>query len=229
MEPTDEQQGPMSAVQQSISSSLTDAVAEKLGRFIAEGHMAPGDPLPSEESLSETFAVSKRVVREALRALAAQGIVRTSQGKKAVVGGARPVGMEAYFRFMHHLDGDSILELYELREIIEVHATVLAAKRATTEDLDRISRALANMEAAGKSLAARAAADLAFHNALIDAAHNRFLSAVVSALSGSLREEREIGMWEPADGDGAGPGRSRSTVPFWTPFKGKTATTQSGR
>ncbi len=179
------------SIQASVGASLTELVAERLGDYITENHMAPGDMLPSEESLSQSFVVSKRVIREALRSLSAQGIVHTSQGKRAVVTEATPLAMEAYFRYMHRLDRASILELYELREIIEVRATVIAAKRATPSELARAQQALELMESARSDFDAYVAGDLGFHMAVMDAAHNRFLSAVMAALwERSGRSER---------------------------------------
>lgn len=174
--------------------SLTDNVAEKLSRHIAESRMAPGEPLPSEDSLSQAFLVSKRVIREALRTLSAQGIVKTSQGKRAVVADPQPVALEAYFKFMRRLDARAIVELYELREIVEVRAAALAAQRATSKDIEAARKAVDSMEEAGDDAEKYVAGDLAFHAALMNAAHNRFLSAIVGALSGGLREERRLGV-----------------------------------
>ena len=72
-----------------------------------------------------------------VRRFTAQGVVQTFQGKRAVIGDTSPVAIEAYFRFMQRMDRESIAELYELREVIEVAATVLAARRATDEDKSR--------------------------------------------------------------------------------------------
>ena len=174
--------------------NLTESVAERLSQSIAEGGIAPGQPLPSEDALSQTFAVSKRVIREALRTLTAQGIVKTSQGKRAVVANPDPVAMEAYFRFMRRLDARAIIELHELREVIEVRATWLAATRATDKDLEPARAAVVAMAEAGDDAEKYIAGDLAFHAAIMKAAHNRFLSAIVDALSSALWEERKLGV-----------------------------------
>jgi GntR family transcriptional repressor for pyruvate dehydrogenase complex len=148
--------------------------------------------------------VSKRVIREALRALTAQGIVKTSQGKRAVVANAQPVALEAYFKFMRQLDSRAIAELFELREIIEVGAASLAATRAIETDLEPARKALISMAEAGTNAEQLTAGDLAFHAAIINAAHNRFLSAIVDALSGALWEERTLGVLDRLDA-GRGP------------------------
>ena len=120
----------------------TDDVVDRVSRMITSNQMEVGDELPSEQELGEMFGVSKRVVREALRALAAQGVVQTSQGKRAVVGDTSPVAIEAYFRFMQRMERDCVAELYELREVIEVAAAALAARRATEDDTARARRAV---------------------------------------------------------------------------------------
>jgi GntR family transcriptional regulator, transcriptional repressor for pyruvate dehydrogenase complex len=172
----------------------TDEVIDQLGRFITSNQMVAGDILPSEQAVGDMFGVSKRVVREALRALTAQGVVTTAQGKRAVVSGASPVAIEAHFRFVQRMDADSVAELYELREVIEVAASELAARRANADDLARAHKAIDRMVDAKDSVDDYIAGDLAFHAALIDAVHNRFLTAMMAALSGVLHVERELGV-----------------------------------
>ena len=172
----------------------TDEVAERLSRLITERQMKVGDPLPSEQELSDAFGVSKRVVREALRMLTAQGVIHTAQGKRAVVVESFPAAIEAYFKYLERMDRKSVLELYELREVIEVGAAVLAARRATAKDLDRASRAVDEMALAENDVERYVKADLEFHAAVIEAAQNRFLVTVTTALSGALAVERELGV-----------------------------------
>jgi GntR family transcriptional repressor for pyruvate dehydrogenase complex len=174
--------------------SMTKSIAEQMRNRIAESGMKAGEPLPSEEELSQMFAVSKRLIREALRELAAQGIVRTSQGKRAIVADAQPVAIETYFKFIRQMDEHAIGELFELREIVEVRAVRLAALRATPSDIEAARKALDEMEQAGDDADRYIAGDLAFHAAIMDAAHNRFLSAIIDALAEVLREERKLGV-----------------------------------
>src|SRR6516162_6976093 len=157
------------AFQSLAALNLNENVAERISRYIAGGNMAPGEALPSEEELSRAFAVSKRVIREALRTLTAQGIVKTSQGKRAVVANPQPVAMEAYFKFMRQLDSQAIAELFELREIIEVRAASLAATRATETDLEPARNALISMAEAGTNAEQYTTGDLAFHTAIMNA------------------------------------------------------------
>lgn len=175
-------------------TTLTNAVTDQISQLLIDNAMRPGDALPSEESLATTFEASKRVVREALRTLTAQGIVMTSQGRRAVVANGIPLVFERYFEYIQRVDRGSVLELYELREIIEVSAAALAATRATPADLENAEKGLQIMEAAVDDVDGYVTGDLAFHNAIVNATHNRFVSAIMNALSGALRDEREMGV-----------------------------------
>jgi GntR family transcriptional repressor for pyruvate dehydrogenase complex len=176
------------------AQSLTERVADDLSGYIARGQLKQGDPLPSEDDLASMFSVSKRVIREALRTLAAQGIIETSQGKRAVIAGLRPVAMEAYIRFMRTLDSNAVAELYELRSAVEIEAAALAARRASSGEIGQMSAALEAMRAAGDDVDSYVAGDLAFHKALVAASHNRFFSWIMDALHDAMWEERSIGV-----------------------------------
>ena len=192
----DSEQRPLVGVSAlSRRSRFVDEVHDAVTLLITDNMLRPGDPLPSEQALAEMFGVSKRVVREALRSLAAQGVVQTSQGKRAVVAEFSPRAIEAYLNFVQRLDPRSALELHELREIVEGAATVLAARRATDEDKAKAREALDAMSKCDDDIASYVEADLDFHIAIIDGAQNRFLSDVMRALSGVLISERKLG-WQ---------------------------------
>lgn len=168
-------------------------VADELARDIRDRGLHHGDPLPPEAELAARFHVSVRVVRDALRTLSNQGIIETSQGKRAVVSDLRPSAVEAYFKFAASTDQDAIGELFDVRIALETRAAGLAAEHSTDDDLAGIERASATMGATLDDVPAYAAADLAWHAAVVDAAHNRFLSGIHAALAEILREERHTG------------------------------------
>ena len=169
-------------------------IADELARDIADRSMRHGDALPSEAELADRFKVSVRVIRDALRTLSNQGIIETSQGKRAVVSDLRPSAVEAYFKFAAANDEGAIGELFDVRIALESRAARLAAEHATPEDLDRIRQASHAMVETAGDVAAYAAADLGWHAAVVDAAHNRFLSGIHAALAEILREERTKGV-----------------------------------
>lgn len=165
-------------------------IAARIRQHIKAQGLVSGDPLPSESELAEQYGASLRAVRDALRALSNQGIIRTHQGKRAVVSDLRPVAVEHYFRFVVDADADAVDELLELRLALETKAAALAAERSTEEDIAALRRILDDLTGSGTDLDRRIPLDLAFHDGIVRASRNRFFLGIVEALSETLAAER---------------------------------------
>lgn len=168
-------------------------VAAALRKRITTQGLDSGTPLPAEAQLATEFGVSQRVVRDALRTLHQEGIIETSQGKRAVVGDLHPVAVENYFKFAVDSDNGAISELMELRLVLESLAARLAASRATDDERAEMKRLLAELEACGSDLERRVPADLALHQVVVRASHNRLIYGFLRALNNALTEERRRG------------------------------------
>ncbi|MFC7716086.1 FadR/GntR family transcriptional regulator [Nonomuraea recticatena] len=123
-----ESSGPSGALprdREPLGTRVAALITEHIGRH----GLADGDELPSEAKLAEEYGVSQRIVRDALRALSQQGVIRTRQGKRAVVSELRPVAVHSYFKLAMEADGSAIDELIELRLALETKAAGLAATR----------------------------------------------------------------------------------------------------
>jgi DNA-binding FadR family transcriptional regulator len=149
----------------------TTEVIERIAGEISSGRLAPGSRLPTEQALMGAMGVSRTVVREAVSALKADGLVVTRQGAGAFVApdAARvpfridPVGLSSI--------GD-VLEVMELRLAVEVEAAALATERATQSSLRAIERALAAIDEAIRRGEPAIAEDFAFHRAIARATGN---------------------------------------------------------
>lgn len=169
---------------ESASARIVDQVWTALFR----GELKPGDYLGSEVQLAQKLGLSRVPVRDAFRTLQALGIVDVKVGAR---GGARIAAGDAN-RFASALAvqlkliGISIEEMFDAQIAIEVMAAELAAKRATTADLATL-RSI-NDELLGYRTSSPLFTEKAmrFHEALIDAAHNRALSAQFKALRSVL-------------------------------------------
>ena len=153
----------------------------ELGLRIVGGTLPPGCSLPNEDELSAELGVSRTVVREAVKALLAKGLVEVRPRTGTRV---RPR------RSWHLLDPDVIAWQFEsiegttqdLRELREIRATIepsaarLAAVRRTDDELAAIDAHCRRMEAALAEPLALEAAEADFHTAVVDAAHNALLS-----------------------------------------------------
>ncbi|MFJ7969711.1 FadR/GntR family transcriptional regulator [Streptomyces sp. NPDC096324] len=174
---------------------LHGQTVEILGAQIIRGRYGPGDPLYPEE-LEGELGVSKTVVREALRVLASKGLIESRQKRGTFV---RPRSD------WHLLDSDllrwqgigipdaTFLEnLGEVRGIVEPSAARFAALRRDDADLAALDTALDRMAAAGSDAEAVIEADLAFHRALLGAAHNELLTQMEVVIEAGLRVRDRI-------------------------------------
>jgi GntR family transcriptional regulator, transcriptional repressor for pyruvate dehydrogenase complex len=160
---------------------LSRRLFEQLASEIRSGRLAPGARLPTEQALTRAARVSRTVVREAVAALRAEGLVVTRQGVGAFVS-AEP--QRAPFRIeperMQSLD--DILAVMELRLGVEIESAGLAAERASKVQVRTILSALNSIEEAGTSGRSAVDEDLAFHRAIAKATGNpefpRFLQFI---------------------------------------------------
>src|SRR5436190_21929520 len=155
------------AAARKLSRGLFDQLAEQ----IKSGRLSPGERLPTEQELTRAARVSRTVVREAVAALRAEGLVITRQGVGAFVS-ASP--QQAPFRIdPERLQSlDEVLNVMELRLGVEIESAGIAAERATKTEVRAIQAAL---DAMARAVAADRSAvdeDLAFHRAIAEATGN---------------------------------------------------------
>jgi len=163
------------------SRKLSRALSEQLAEQIRSGRLAAGARLPTEQELTRAAGVSRTVVREAVAALRADGLVVTRQGVGAFVSAAP---QQAPFRIdaerMHNLQ--DILQVMELRVCVEIESAGLAAERASRAQVRAIGAALEAMDRATVEGRAAIDEDLELHRTIADATGNpqfpRFLQFI---------------------------------------------------
>jgi GntR family transcriptional regulator, transcriptional repressor for pyruvate dehydrogenase complex len=162
-------------------AKLSRQLFEQLAGEIRSGRLAPGARLPTEQALTRAARVSRTVVREAVAALRAEGLVITRQGVGAFVS-AEPT--RAPFRIEpERLQSlDEILNVMELRLGVEIESAGLAAERATKNQVRSITGALDAIQRASNAGGSAVDEDLAFHRAIAEATGNaefpRFLQFI---------------------------------------------------
>ncbi len=180
-------------------------MTEELGRKISTGILAPGSRVPPEPELASTLGVSRIVVREAVKSLVAKGMISV-----------RPrIGTHVESRSEWNLLDREVLEwhfsaepderllddLIELRRILEPAAAKLASARATAADLGALRAALTFMRQASAGGDPFLQADLRFHDAVLHACHNQFISQMRAAFSQVLRISIGASTGEIVSGD----------------------------
>lgn len=172
---------------------LHGQIVEELGARIVRGYYEPGAPLYAD-ALEVEFDVSKTVVREALRVVAAKGLVETRQKRGTVVLPRTRWGLLDSDVLRWKSDGKPDFEflenLAEVRLIVEPAAAALAAERRTDADLAVLDDALRAMADADPDT--MVAADVRFHRAVLEAAHNELLSEMEVVLAAGLQHRDEF-------------------------------------
>ena len=151
--------------------SLAHEIVERIRNDIAGGKLAAGARLPTEQEMIAAFGVSRTVVREAVAALRAEGLVATRQGVGAFVAedsAPRPFRIEPGGL----ASIDEVLRLMELRTGVESEAAGLAAERATKGDLRALELSLKKIDAALKREDLAIAEDFDFHRTIALATGN---------------------------------------------------------
>jgi DNA-binding FadR family transcriptional regulator len=169
---------------------LHGTIARDLGVRIVSGKIAPGRVLNGEIEASERLKVSRTAYREAVRILAAKGLLESRPKLGTRVSEAR---------FWHLLDPDVISwifsaapderllrGLFELRTIVEPAAAALAAEKRSPEQLQALRRALDDMATSTLAAEEGRQADRNFHSILLEASGNPFLASLESGVAAAV-------------------------------------------
>lgn len=171
-------------------TTLTERAESQVEGLIIGGHLRPGDRLPSEKELGAKLGVSKTVIREAIRSLAAKGLVEVRPGSGTYV---LDFGEEIFARPIGLLLRSNSLEpqhIQEVREVLEVQIAALAAERAQAVDLEAMAEAVKKLQKPRLTATEYAEADLEFHNCLARASGNILFSILANSLNGVMKEVR---------------------------------------
>lgn len=158
--------------------SITFDLTNHFGREIILGRYPPGSTLPNEAEISSEFGVGRSAVREAVKMLAAKGLVesRPRRGTQVLPTGGWNFFDREVLEWLRHgyPNPDVIVELLQLRLGVEPQAAFIAASAATNKQIAAISDAYALMQIAADGNGDPVAADGMFHGAIIAATNNRF-------------------------------------------------------
>ncbi len=178
-------------------SRQRDRVAGDLARLILAGTYQQGETLPTEAELSAQFQVSRTALREAIRTLAAKGLLSARPRTGTTVAPASSWNQldrqVLEWRDQIAPDFDFVIGLNEVRRLIEPAAAAFAAERSTAQDLARIEAGFEAMRSAlDGDYDAWLNADQRFHLAILDATHNPVFSSLGTIISSSLRNSFQL-------------------------------------
>lgn len=173
---------------------LYQEVGVRLGEFVRESNMVPGDQFPPERELARLLHVSRTSIRQALVVLEALGFVDVRHGEGVFARKTRGFGepLSTLLERRRRLP-----DVLEAREALEVKLAELAAARRTPEDLDAIHSALHKMDEAIRTGGLGTEGDAEFHHTIALAAHNEVLLHLIEALGDRIQESRIESLSEP--------------------------------
>jgi DNA-binding FadR family transcriptional regulator len=162
-------------------------------RHIRDNDLMPGDRLPSEAQLSRDLNVSRTVVREAFRSLAAVRIIELGAGRRAVVAPIDHGPMSLIIEHGLHTDQINVQQVYDVRRTIEARVAALAALRRREDEARDLVTIATGMRSAVDDPALLMEMDLAFHIGLARASRNPVFVLILGALQGITRQTWPIG------------------------------------
>jgi DNA-binding FadR family transcriptional regulator len=178
-------------------TTFQEQVLDQLGRDICSGRYRPGQVLPSEGELCERFSFSRIVIREAIKSLAAKGMLEVRRRVGTLV--LEPARWNlfdpdiiAWRANTDDVDPTMSRDLMELRRIVEPAAVRLAATRASEDERKALRAAYMAMERALAGKGDYVEADLAFHATILSACGNQFVRQMQEAMSAILQASFKI-------------------------------------
>jgi DNA-binding FadR family transcriptional regulator len=181
------------------SRSLAAEIVARISGEIESGRLVAGSKLPTEQEMAAAMGVSRTVVREAVAALKAEGLVITRQGLGAYVAAqtSRPFRIE----MPDGVSIEDVINIMELRAAIEVEAAALAADRASRAQLQALSGHLEAIDAAIEKGEGAIAEDFALHQAIAAASGNPQFAGFLNFLGQHVipRQSVRVAQQSPQD------------------------------
>jgi GntR family transcriptional repressor for pyruvate dehydrogenase complex len=168
--------------------AVTDEAIRRIREMITSGDLGPGDRLPPEKELSERLGLSRNSLREAVKALEVIRVLDVRRGDGTYVTSLEPRLLLEAMSFVVDLHTDrSVLEIFGVRRILEPAAAGLAARGMTPEALSRLEGLIDEASTLG-GIEDLVQHDLEFHQTIVEASGNEYLSRLVESMSsGTVR------------------------------------------
>ena len=174
-------------------SRLYEEVAEQIKQAIFDGILKPGDRLPSERDLCETFGVGRPTIREALRILSIMGLVEIKTGANGST--VKDLDITQYLEavreqlaFLIRIEDETIDRLWEVRKYVEIGIAHLAAEKASPEEIKRLERIISDMKATGEDINAYFPLATSFHQELALSTKNQIFYIIWNLFQDILKK-----------------------------------------
>lgn len=170
---------------------VVDSIVEEMLSKIRSGEFKPGEKIPSEQALTKEFGVSRTSLREAYKKLELLGTIIIRQGDGTYLNESlQDQLIHNEIRTLFTVGNMNISEYLEARKILEIKAAGLAAKRATTEDIEKLSKIVNDFASHIDDPEIYKEIDFEFHQTIVNTAKNRFISQFWTFLIPLIKEQQ---------------------------------------
>jgi GntR family transcriptional repressor for pyruvate dehydrogenase complex len=169
---------------------ITAEIIDRIKTLLARGKLKPGDRLPPEREFAKLLGVGRPVLRQALKALATLGVLKSRIGHGTYVTTSTKALLAAPIDFIILMQATTLPELFEVRKTIEVELAGLAAERASDQDIALIGSIIENQSRNLSNPQGFLVEDLNFHNAIAGAVCNVLFKAILDSLRRLMVETR---------------------------------------
>ncbi len=186
-------------IKPAVKKNLFEEVSEQIIELIKKGTWKPGDKIPGEMNLSESFQVSRNSIREALKALELTGILSSKAGKGTFVSerALRNINNRELAKLIE--DESTVVELMETRLMIEPELAYLAAQKATPEDIAKLEDSILRSKKALVDHEYTIERGMEFHAIIRKASGNRILGNFMTSINDNLMAQRATAMLKHLD------------------------------
>jgi GntR family transcriptional repressor for pyruvate dehydrogenase complex len=178
----------------STTPGRTSGVVQSLRDIIKRRGLKPGERLPPERELTQLLATSRTSIREALHTLEGVGTVEIRAGLGTFVRASMPTDLRGSW-WEEYLANhrDRVLDMLEVREWLDGRAAALAARRASSDEINALERLLDHQARAveANDITALVETDVQFHNLIARISRNAVIADLARGIINALRDDRE--------------------------------------
>jgi len=155
--------------------SVVFLVVERIKEALINKELKPGDYLPSGAELSKNLGVGNSSIREAIKMLQALGVLEVIRGRGTIIRKHPREDIINPLIFQLIMEEADTKDILDFRIMFEPGSTIMAMRRATEKDIEKIKKTVENFETAIKNGTQKADDDIAFHSAILQGTYNPFV------------------------------------------------------
>jgi GntR family transcriptional repressor for pyruvate dehydrogenase complex len=171
---------------------FSDEIVEQMIGLIKDGRLKPGDSLPSEREIAQKLGVSRPPLREALKTLECLGFIEIKQRRKSIVKSVADFSFQNPLAKVIQGDAAMVVQLLEVRKILESWAAAEASRLATEENIRTLETVYQDLERDFQNDELGVDADVRFHLSIYQATQNTVLSHIASTLLALLHQTQRV-------------------------------------